>query len=307
MKYFLPTTAVEALKLAQNHPDYRYYAGGTDLQLRIKQRLSRPETIIDLSRIAELRQVQFQPNGGLKLGALVTLSELTAHPAIRDQFPLIYEAAKSIGSPVLRKTATLGGNLLLANRCTFYNQSLDWRNSMGSCLRDTGDICQVTGVDGNCYSRNASDLAPALIALEAGVSIRGKNGTRQAALESLYHSDGIHYHQNLACGDLITEIRVPVSNGVHFYKKLRVRQALDYSSLTIAAIFQPADHFRVCVNGVSMSPVWLEGFRGEMTFGAVEHFFRKHCQTVDNDTLPREYRRLMMVTWLREWWESAAG
>ncbi|NOZ74374.1 MAG: hypothetical protein GXO90_03220, partial [FCB group bacterium] len=269
----------------------------------LKQGLSQPETVIDLSRIQDLNKIERQDDY-IHIGALVSLSTIVEHPTIREYFPLIREAAESIGSPVLRKSATLGGNLLVANRCTFYNQSPDWRASIGSCLRDTGDICQVTGVSGNCYSRNVSDLAPALIALGAEITLYDSKDTRTLALEDLYAPDGIQYHRGLRPGTLLTEIRIPFQESESWFRKLRIRRSVDYSSLTIAAATRANSEFRVCVNAISMAPVMLAGDKNKMTLDEILAWFRKHCKTVNNDLLPLSYRRTMLFRWLEEWWNS---
>lgn len=303
MNYFLPTSAAEAVTLADRHPGSRYFAGGTDLQILMKQGLEMANTIIDLSRIDDLRRIHGQP-GDWQIGALVSLSELADHPAIREQFPILRQAARSIGSPVLRKTATVGGNLLVANRCTFYNQSADWRLSIGSCLRDAGEICQVTGVSGNCYSRNVSDLAPVFMALGAEIAVTGPAGSRSLPLAEIYVPDGIHYLQSLRPGELLTRIRISGQGGRTWYRKLRMRRAVDFSSLTMAAVLRPDGLFRVCVNAVSMAPVFLEGRLKAMTWSEVRSFFRKNCKTVNNDLLPLSYRRAMLFRWLEEWWDT---
>jgi len=304
VKYFLPQTVDDALSLAIRQSKAKYYAGGTDVQRLLKHQLSKSETIIDLSRISELKHIRFQKKGDLQIGALVTLAELVSHPELQEKCPLISMAAQSVASPIIRKSATLGGNLLAANRCTFYNQSLEWRQAIGSCLRDTGEICQVTKQTGNCYSRNISDLAPALIALGARITLHGPNGSRSIALEDLYTPDGIHYHQGLNSGELLTEISIPIPEGKTWYRKLRVRRSIDFSSLTRAALTKPDGAFRVCVNAVSMAPVLLQGDKNQMSLEDLQTHFRKHCKTVNNDLVPLHYRRTMLFNWLEEWWNS---
>jgi len=299
MNYFLPETIQDAVELAGSRKQSMFFAGGTDLQVLIKQKLESPDSVIDLSRVRELREIRFSEDEGLRLGALVILAELAEHSEVVKRFPLIAEAAESIASPVIRESATVGGNLLVDNRCTFYNQSEDWRISMGSCLRDAGDVCQVTGVKGNCYSRNVSDLAPALIALKAKVTLVRKSGQRTVPLESLYGADGLLPLPGLRKGELLAEIQVPMLDGKTWFRKLRIRRSIDYSSLTIAAVKNHDGSFRICANAISMSPVWLEGNIHEMSRDDIIGHFRKRCKTVDNDLMPLKYRREMLFRWLK--------
>ena len=302
--YFRPTTIKEALSLASDWPgNYRYFGGGTDLQIYRKQKLLNNEAIIDLSELDDTCSIKADENS-MKLGAFVTLDEITTSNDIQTHFPLLAEAAASVATPVIRKTATIGGNLLVNNRCTLYNQSKEWRDAVGSCLREVGNSCLVTGGKDKCFSRNVSDTAPALIALNAVVIIHGQDGKKEIPLQDIYAPDGIKFHDHLDGDAIVSEIRVPTKPVSWWFKKLRLRKTLDFTSLTVAATVDSAGIARVCLNGVSMSPVLIEESLKKLTLETVIKKARKNCKTVDNDLMPLKYRREMINVYLNEWWES---
>lgn len=301
--YHTPSTVDEALTIAGKlSGNYTFFAGGTDIQNYRKQQLDTNEYVIDLSEIEELDSITIV-DGALHLGAMTTLDKIVSSDEIQNHYPLIAEAAKTVATPVLRKTATIGGNLLVTNRCTFYNQSQEWRDGVGSCLRDVGDICQVTGGKNNCYSRNVSDTATALIALSAEITLMTPDGTIQKSLKDIYLPCGIKFH-DLEERCILTQISVPIEPKKWWYKKLRLRKTLDFTSLTVAATIDTAGIARVCLNGVSMSPILIEKPLKELTLEGLISIARKNCKTVDNDLMPLKYRREMINVYLKEWWKS---
>jgi len=302
--YTIAQSVDEALAAAGNlQGDYRYFAGGTDIQIYYKQGLIAENSIIDLNEIAELKSIGFE-NGQLKMGSMATLGELARAKPVQDHFPLVRQAALSIATPVIRKTATVGGNLLVKNRCNFYNQSEDWRIAVGSCLRDQGDVCRVTGGKNKCFSRNVSDLAPALIALDATVILQNREQSFTVPLTELYQADGINNHNHLEKDAIITAISIPQKKHKWYFRKLRLRRSLDYSSLTVAAVLDNEDELRVCINAMSMAPVLISGSFADFTLEQLQKTAAKECKTVDNDLLPLKYRREMLIVFLEEVWKT---
>jgi 4-hydroxybenzoyl-CoA reductase beta subunit len=302
--YSIPATTAEALAKARECAgDYVYFGGGTDIQIHRKHGLSTQRHIIDLSAIEELRKLRCAGDR-LEIGSMVTLDELISAADLRKRWPLIVDAARSVATPVIRKSATIGGNLLVKNRCTFYNQSHQWRMAAGSCLRDTGDTCRVTGSKELCNSRNVSDMAAALIALDAQVAIESQNGSRTVPLIDLYVSDGINSIAHMDQDGIITGIIVEFEPSRWWYRKLRVRRSIDFTSLTVAATVDSADTVRVCLNGVSMAPVLIAGKMPELSPETMLKQARRACKIVDNDLLPLSYRREMIGVFLRECWNA---
>lgn len=302
--YIKPTTVSEALtKAAECKNSYIYFGGGTDIQIYHKQSLLLQNNIIDLSEISELRNIDLKDNV-LRIGSMATLDELINSNSVTENFPMIIKAAQSVATPVLRKTATIGGNILVMNRCTFYNQSKDWRKSIGSCLRESGDICQVTGIKSNCYARNVSDISPVLIAMDAEVLIQNQKKELTIPLFKLYTSNGIYPFQNLDDDGIIIGIRVTQKPVKWWYQKLRLRQSLDFTSLTIAATVDEDNIARICINGVSMAPVLIKEELSKLTLDDLQKQSKIACKMVDNDSMPLSYRREMLKTYLNDWWDS---
>lgn len=299
--YWMARTVDEALACYEDL-DGRcvYMAGGTDLQLRRKQKLLDHDHIIDLTGIGELQTIASGKT--LTIGANVTLQQLATHAGIRKHYAIISEAAASIASPVIRYTATVGGNLLVSNRCSFYNQSSWWRDAVGSCLRDKGDICQVVGTGTNCYSRNISDLAPALIALGTKALIATPSGDKSYPLIDLYNSDGLDSLRHLDEGAILIRLEIPGQPVSTWFHKLRLRKSVDFTSLTVAGSIAADGRLRICLNGVSMAPVMVEGRLESLSLGQIQRLARKAAQTVDNDMLPLHYRRQMMNVYLEQCW-----
>lgn len=305
--YYKPNTVQEALTQAQQATGPAVYlGGGTDIQIHRQQKLNPIHTIIDLFEIPALREIERHPDK-LTLGSMVTLKQVINDGFIQKHYPLLVTAAQSIATPVIRHTATVGGNLLVQNRCTFYNQSPDWREAIGNCLRDGGAKCLVTGGLKNCYARNVSDLAPVLIALHAKVVIARCNESATLALEDLYRSDGLVPLQHLEKGDILTQIIVGLKPEKWWFRKLRLRKSLDFTSLTVAATRSQNDGLRFVINGVSMAPVILEGSVKTLKLENMYHQTRKLCQTVENDLLPLKYRRKMMLLYLKEAYHALVG
>ena len=129
-----PTSVSEAAKiLAQEGPDAMLLAGGTDLLPNMKRGQQTPATLVSLKRINALRE--FNNGAGLSLGAGLTLGELVASDMLRETYPGLWQAASVVATPLIRNTATIGGNICLDTRCTYYNQNEDWRKAINYCLR----------------------------------------------------------------------------------------------------------------------------------------------------------------------------
>jgi hypothetical protein len=139
-----PKTLDEAVSLMAKHDgEVKIVAGGTDLLPSMKQKLFTPSYVLDLRGVGELRGIRNVPGDGIEIGALTTLSAIEHSAIIRKDYPVLYEAVKTVASPVLRNMGTLGGNVCLDTRCLWYNQSLLWRKSCGFCLKKDGNLCHV--------------------------------------------------------------------------------------------------------------------------------------------------------------------
>jgi 4-hydroxybenzoyl-CoA reductase subunit beta len=209
-------------------------AGGTDAVPNLKHRLHEPNVVVHLGGLRELRGVRDDAEG-LHVGALVTLSELNEHPAVRRDFPALARAAGLVAGPQLRNMGTVGGNLCLDTRCTYYNQTYLWREALGFCLKKDGVHCHVVPQGKRCVAAHSSDLAPMLIALGAEVEIASASGRRTLPVHDFFVGDGVH-NNVLVPGELVTRVSLPAaSRGLAAgYQKLRPRRAIDFPMLSVA-------------------------------------------------------------------------
>ena len=237
-RYHEPTTVAEAVRLfAEAAPDVAYVAGGTDLYPNMKRRQQTPSTVIALHRIPELRAITGTPDGGLNLGACVTLTELAAHDVIRARYPAVAHAAHVVSTPILRNMGTIGGNLLLDTRCNYYDQTYEWRKAIDFCMKRDGQICWVAPSSPRCWAVQSSDGVPVAVALGAEVTVTSVRGPRRMPAASLYRNDGIQYLEKSPDELLIAYHLPPVVNGGWraTYRKLRRREAFDFPVLGVAA------------------------------------------------------------------------
>lgn len=295
--YLKPVSVLEALEMAlQNHSSFRYLAGGTDVIVNKFQGNEEANCLIDITEIEELKKVSITDDY-LKIGSLVKLDDLKKHESIAKHFPTLILAAHEVASPMLRKTATLGGNILCENRCSFYNQSEWWREAVGYCLKCDGAICIATGGKKNCFSKFVSDTAPVLIALNARLEIMDVNGESTMALEEIYSGDGMN-PRKLSPTAIIRNIQIPIGEKqICIFKKLRPREAVDFTSLTTAVAKSDSGKIRIVLGGVDPKPIVVLGTqkddKNEMIKSAV-----KKARIVDNDVYSRKYRKEMITVYL---------
>ncbi len=206
-----PKTLDEALALMARHEgEVKIVAGGTDLLPSMKQKLFTPPYVLDLRGVNELRGIR-STNSGVEIGALTTLAAIEHSPLIRKDYPVLYQAAKTVASPVLRNMGTIGGNLCLDTRCLWYNQSLLWRQSCGFCLKKDGDLCHVAPGGKFCWATFSGDTPPALLCLGAEIEIAGAHGMRRTPLSEFYVNDGI-VRLHLASNEIVTRVYLPESS-----------------------------------------------------------------------------------------------
>jgi 4-hydroxybenzoyl-CoA reductase subunit beta len=210
-------------------------AGGTDLFPNMKRRQQTPATVVALRGIAALRGRSFGPDGGLTLGALTQLSAIEHDAAIAAAFPALAQAASLVATPPIRNMATLGGNLCLDTRCSYYDQGHEWRAAIGYCMKKDGDICWVAPGSKRCWAVSSSDTAPVLCALGAEVTLVSAAGERRIAVSELFADDGIA-HLTRRPDEILAHIHVPPGAGDRSaYVKLRRRGSFDFPVLGVAA------------------------------------------------------------------------
>lgn len=295
--YLKPTTVEQAIRFAsENENDFRYLAGGTDVIVNKFQGNDESNCLIDITGIEELKQV-IKNGKFLKIGSLVRLDDLKNHSEIKKIFPVLIEAAHSVASPMIRKTATLGGNLLCENRCIFYNQSEWWREAADFCLKCDGDICIATGGTKNCFSKFVSDTATVLIALGAFVEVAEKNDGYITRLEDIYTGDGLDPRKISATG-IIKSIHIPMNQHCKcVFKKLRPREAVDFTSLTTAVALNNYGKIKIVLGGVDPKPIVVEGTSSGKKEDLISQAVKK-ARIIDNDFYSRLYRKEMIQVFL---------
>ena len=235
-RYVEPRSVDEAVRVrAECGPDTMFVAGGTDLYPNMKRRQQTPATVIALSAIPELRAITGSARDGLTLGAGVTLTEIAAHPVIREHWPAVGHAAAVVSTPLLRNMGTIGGNLLLDTRCNYYDQTYEWRKAIDFCMKRDGTICWVAPSSPRCWAVQSSDGVPIAVALGAEVTLASARGSRRIPAAALYNNDGIQYLTKQP-DELLVSYHLPPVNGWRAsYVKLRRRDAFDFPVLGVAA------------------------------------------------------------------------
>lgn len=234
-----PTTLAEAATiLASEGEGARLVAGGTDLWPNLKRRHQKAGHVVSLAGVPGLASIHSNGDlGDLQMGAMATLNAVERDGAVRERFPALAQAVGWISSPVLRNMGTIGGNVCLDTRCTYYNQNEEWRQSISYCMKAEGKICWVAPSSPRCWAVNSADSAPMLVTLGARVHLLSTEGEREIPLEALYRDDGMDYLTKRR-EEIVTRIVVPGSaDATHCrtaFFKLRRRGSIDFGVLSVA-------------------------------------------------------------------------
>lgn len=225
---------------AARRPGARIHAGGTDLLGCLRDGVFEAERIVSISGVKELAGIARLSDGGLRIGALATLTEIAENDVVRRSYPVLAEATASAASPQLRNQGTIGGNICQRPRCWYFRGDFN-------CARKGGPICYaadgenryhcIFGGDG-CFIVHPSDTAPALVVLDAKVRIAGPGGNaRGVPIESFF----VLPKQNrtkeniLEQGEIVTELLLPPPDGSRgTYRKVRERGSWDFALASLA-------------------------------------------------------------------------
>jgi 4-hydroxybenzoyl-CoA reductase subunit beta len=312
-RYHRPGTVAEALALMGEHDGRAMYvAGGTDLVPNMKHRLFEPEHVIALKGIGELRGV-VEGDGWLRIGAAETLTAVATDPRVRDLFPALAEAAAHVAGPQLRNAGTIGGNVCLDTRCTYYNQTAFWRQALGYCLKKDGEVCHVTKVGRKCVAAHSADTPPVLMTLGAVAVLEGPAGRREVPISDFFVADGIA-NTRRAPDEILTQVRIPLRSAGRrqAYAKLRQRSSIDFPLLTVAIAADCEEDGTVVeidgvVTGLGSRPRMLTGWsdvaRGrrlddEVVEELAERAHRQ-CHPLENIIVDPEWRRAMVPVYVR--------
>jgi xanthine dehydrogenase YagS FAD-binding subunit len=263
---YQPSTVDDALALLDRHgTDALVLAGGLDSMDWLKDRLRKPRVVVDLSQVKELHGIK-DAAGGLEIGAMTSLTEVVKHPVVREKYSILMEAAELVASPQIRNQGTIGGNVSQDTRCWYYRGG--W-----NCYRAGGNICYAdtpTAINrehaifdaDRCVAVNPSDTAPALVALDAQMVVRGPGGERVVNAEDYWVGPGVDITRMtvLAPNELLVAIRIPATMaGAQFYfEKVRDRQVWDFPLVNVASAIKASGdtigEMRLVVNAVAAIP-----------------------------------------------------
>jgi xanthine dehydrogenase YagS FAD-binding subunit len=260
-------TVDEAVKtLKRYRGKAKLIAGGTDLIGALKHRIlpDWPEAIINIKTIHGLNTIK-EDTEGLKVGALTKLSDIAESGTVRQKYKLLAEAAEAVATPQIRNMASIGGNLCQDIRCWYYR----YPHNIGGrliCRRKGGKTCyaiegdnryhSIFGASNGCVAVNPSDIAVALLALEAKIKIASPMGTRIIPIEDFFNS----LRNVLKSDEMVTEVQVPCPSdrARQTFLKFRSRQAIDFASASVASVITVNDgtceEARIALGAVAPRP-----------------------------------------------------
>ena len=295
-----PENLAKALALATELDDYDWVAGGTDLLPNYKWHLNPKPHVISLAKVNELTALS-----GNVIGAMVRVHDL----ANSDQaHPLIRETAATIASVMIRRSATVGGNICLDTRCYWFNQTEEWRRSIDWCHKcdcDTGADCRVIPNQNTlCVATYQADLAAAFIALDATIHLASGAGARSMPFAEFFQLDGMTRNV-LKPGELVTHVTLPddAKNWDGAYQKLRLRETWDFPEAGSAASWIPGDlsSLRIGTTGIESIPrshskeiEQHANWNDEDSIFELSQAVQKSVKAVNNTILSPRYRKAMV-------------
>lgn len=252
---------------AQQGAQVRYVAGGTTLIDLMKLDVETPSRVIDINRL-ELARTERQPDGSLRIGATVRNAELAHDPEVLRDYPVLSQALLSGATGQLRNMATTGGNLLQRTRCNYFRDltyaECNKRTPGSGCAAIGGPnrTHAVLGTSEHCIATHPSDMAVAMMALEARIHILGVRGEREVPISEFYLLPGNtpHLENVLKPGDLITYVTLPASaaGARSHYLKLRDRASYEFALASAAVVIQAEGgrirKARIALGGIGTRP-----------------------------------------------------
>ena len=269
-------SAADAASIVAQRQGAKFIAGGTNLLDLMKLEIETPTHLVDIQDIG-LDHIDDTPEGGLRIGTLVTNTALTSHPRVRRDYGVLVRAIVAGASGQLRNKATTGGNLLQRTRCPyFYDPNLPCNKRMpgSGCAAIGGYTRQLAVIGGSasCIATYPGDMAVALRALDASVeTVRSDGRTRTIPIADFHRLPDTtpHVETALAPGELITAVTLPRPiGGRQLYHKVRDRASYAFALVSVAAIVHPDGSGRVALGGVAPKPWRIASADAAMTRGA---------------------------------------
>lgn len=266
--YIRPTSVPEAIAAAAV-PGSAYLAAGTNLLDLMKVGTMRPERVIDITRLPDLDRIEWLPDGGVRIGAMVRNSDLAYDERFARTFPAVAEALLSGASAQLRNAATVGGNLMQRTRCAYFHDlasACNRRVAGSGCDARDGEnrLHAVLGWSEHCIATHPSDFCVPLVALDAVAEVEGPHGARDIPVDLLHVLPGATPERETALmpGELIVALKLP-SEAAHFsgnarYLKLRERTSYAFAVVSAATALEleggKIRKARIALGGVAAKP-----------------------------------------------------
>jgi xanthine dehydrogenase YagS FAD-binding subunit len=274
--YQRATVPADAAATVGRTAQAKFIAGGTNLLDLMKLEIETPAALVDVNQMA-LKKIEATPEGGLRIGALVTNTDLASDARVRKDYGVLSRAILAGASQQLRNKATTAGNLLQRTRCSYFydtNMPCNKRVPGSGCSAIGGYTRQlaIIGVSDACIATYPGDMAVAMRLLDASVETVSPNGAKRVIPIADFHrlpGNTPHIETALMPGELITAVTLPKPiGGVHIYHKVRDRSSYAFALVSVAAVIQKDGTGRVAVGGVAHKPWRVEAAEANMPRGA---------------------------------------
>lgn len=266
ISYSRATDVANAIATVSADPDSAFLAGGTTEVDLLRLNVVQPSLLVNINSLP-LNQIEDLPGGGLRIGTLARMSDVAEARGVVERYPMIAQALVLGASPQLRHMASMGGNLLQRVRCTYF------RDTRSACnKREPGSGCAaleginrghaILGTSEHCIATHPSDVAVALVALDAVVHVQGPSGERAIPIDDFFllPGDTPHIEHPLEHGDLIVAIEVPAAPVARrsLYLKVRDRESYEFALVSVAVALRVDDgvirEVRLALGGVGTKP-----------------------------------------------------
>jgi xanthine dehydrogenase YagS FAD-binding subunit len=265
LQFINPSSIQEASQLVQPEDASAFLiSGGTDLLDEIKEGVERPDKLINLIELEAMQGISFT-SSGFEIGAGTTLSDIASHPDIVRDYTALLQAAESVATPQIRNVGTLGGNLCQRPRCWYYRSiNFDCRKKGGStCYAQVGENKFHAILGGSdCVIVHPSDMAVALISLNASITLTSASDSRNLAVEDFFTGPDVDITAEnvLVPGEIVTSVTIPATTGntKSIFLKAKERQGMDFASSSVAIAMEVSGgtitSVRVTLGGVAPIP-----------------------------------------------------
>ena len=268
---YIRATAPEQAAIAASSKEASFIAGGTNLLDLMKLEIETPIKLVDVTRL-ELEQIEMTADGGLRIGTLVTNSDLAAHPEVIANYPVLSRAILAGATGQLRNKATTGGNFLQRTRCYYFYQTdspCNKREPGTGCPAINGEnrTLAILGTSDACIAQHPSDMAVAMRLLDATLeTVKADGSIRNIAIKDFYclPKDTPHIENVLESGELITHIVLPAPiKGMHTYDKVRDRASYAFALVSCAAVIDSDDNGNLATVRLAFGGIGTQPWRNE--------------------------------------------